>query len=279
VNRPYQFGCYDQPFIIYGAFKYNLYNNKLLKSVVVNGDSNIHSDKVIHHFPGVPGHYQSKIETMSIFLNNIKDYIINNNIIKTKQYIDEFLLPIINNSNELLEGNIFMQHNTTTYTDMYINKAKNISNLILNKNIKNVIEIGFNAGFSTLLMLLSNPNIHITCFDLGEHRYVIPCYEKLKETFGDRINLIIGDSRNTLPNINDTVELIHIDGGHMSEVAESDIINSYRISKQGTILIMDDYDFSNLHSLWDYYVVRYNLRQLNINLYDTVQQDIKYVNL
>ena len=279
IRRPYQFGCYDQPFIIYSAFKYNLYNNKLLKSVVVNCDHNIHSDKVIHHFPGVPGYYQSKIETMTIFLNNIKDYTINNNIVETKQYIDELLLPIINDSNELLEGNIFMLHNSTTYTDMYINKAKNISNLVLNKNIKNVIEIGFNSGFSTLLMLLSNPNIHITCFDLGEHRYVIPCYEKLKETFGDRINLIIGDSRETLPNISDTVDLIHIDGGHMLEVAESDIMNSYRLSKQGTILVMDDYDFSHLHSLWDYYVVRYNLIPLNINLYDTLQQDVKYVNL
>jgi hypothetical protein len=149
----------DQPYIVYNAFKYNLYNNKILKSLVVNNDNNIHSDKVIHHFPGGPGKYQHKINSMTIFLNNIKDFTINNNINEAKTYIDTNLLPIIHNCGELLEGNIFMTHHTTNYTNIFLNKPKNISNLVLNKNIKNVMEIGFNSGFSTLLMLISNPNI------------------------------------------------------------------------------------------------------------------------
>lgn len=275
IKRHHDF--HDQPYIVYNAFKYNLYNNKILKSLVVNNDNNIHSDKVIHHFPGGPGHYQHKIDTMTRFLNNMKDFIINNNIIKTKAYIDENLLPIIHNCQELLEGNIFMKHHTTNYTDIFINKSKNISNLVLNKTIQSVMEIGFNAGFSTLLMLISNPNLHVNCFDLGEHKYTIHCYEKIKETFGDRINITIGDSTKTLPNINNNYDLIHIDGGHSTEVADSDIINSYRLSKQGTILIMDDYDFPNLHDLWDSYIVKYNLKKLNINLYNSPHHDIKYV--
>lgn len=198
IHRPYNVSFHDQPYIVYNAFKYNLYNNKILKSLVVNNDSNIHSDKVIHHFPGGPGVYQHKIDDMTIFLNNIKDITINNNINEAKSYIDTNLLPIIHNCGELLEGNIFMLHHTTKYTNVFSNKTKNISNLVLNKNIKNVMEIGFNSGFSTLLMLISNPNIHISCFDLGEHKYTIPCYEKLKETFGDRINITIGDSTKTL---------------------------------------------------------------------------------
>lgn len=275
IKRPH--GFHDQPYIVYNAFKYNLYNNKILKSLVVNNDNNIHSDKVIHHFPGGPGVYQHKIDAMTIFLNNIKDFTINNNINETKTYIDTNLLPIIHNCGELLEGNIFMLHHTSNYTDVFLNKSKNISNLVLNKNIKNVMEIGFNSGFSTLLMLISNPNIHISCFDLGEHKYTIPCYEKLKETFGDRINITIGDSTKTLQNINDNYDLIHIDGGHTTEVADSDIINSYRLSKQGTILIMDDYDFPNLHNIWDSYIVKYNLKKLDINVYNSPHHDIKYV--
>jgi len=97
IKRPYHFSCFDQPYIIYNAFKYNLYNNKILKSLVVNRNNNIHSDKVIHHFPGGPGVYQHKIDTMTIFLNNIKDFTINNNINETKRYIDTNLLPIIHN--------------------------------------------------------------------------------------------------------------------------------------------------------------------------------------
>lgn len=277
INRPYSGIFFDQPYIVYNAFKYNLYNNKILKSLVVNNDNNIHSDKVIHHFAGGPGVYHHKINYMTIFLNNIKDFTINNNINNAKSYIDTNLLPIIHNCGELLEGNIFMIHHTTNYTDVFLNKSKNISNLVLNKNIKNVMEIGFNSGFSTLLMLISNPNIHISCFDLGEHKYTIPCYEKLKETFGDRINITIGDSTKTLQNINDNYDLIHIDGGHSTEVADSDIINSYRLSKQGTILIMDDYDFPNLHNIWDSYIVKYNLKNIDINVYNSPHHDIKYV--
>jgi predicted O-methyltransferase YrrM len=214
---------------------------------------------------------------MTIFLNSIKDFTINNNLYKTKQYINNYLLPIIKNYDELLEGNIFMLDHTTTYTDRYLNKTKNISNLLLNKNIRNVMEIGFNSGFSTLLMLITNPNINITCCDLGEHSYVIPCYEKMKEIFGNRINIIIGDSTKTLPNITGNYDVIHIDGGHSIDVANSDIINSYRLSKQGTILIMDDYNFPNLHTLWDAYIIKYNLKKLDIHVYESPHHDIKYV--
>jgi predicted O-methyltransferase YrrM len=272
---------YDQPFIVYNAFKYNLYNNKILNKYSINVDINeehdIFDDKILHHFCGAPGRHYKKIEGMKYFLNYFNDYTINNNIDNAKKYIDEYLMPIIKKSGELLEGNIFMFHHTFNYTDRFIYKAKNISKTVLNKNIKNVMEIGFNAGFSTLLMLLTNPNMNITCLDLGEHSYTLPCYEQLKTTFGDRINIIIGDSLNTMPTISNTYDLIHIDGGHSTEIASSDVINSYRLSKQGTILIMDDYDFPNLHELWDKYVEQYNLKPLDICLYNSPHHDIKYV--
>ena len=137
--------------------------------------------------------------------------------------------------------------------------------------------IGFNSGILTLLMLLSNPNIHITCFDLGEHKYTQSCYQKLKETFGERINIIIGDITNTLQNINDIYDLIHIDSTNETEVANSNIINSYKLSKNGTIIIMNNYDFFNLYQLWDSYIFKYNLKPLNINTYNYQHHDIKYV--
>jgi len=77
INRPYKFYCHDQPYIIYNAFKYNLYNNKILQNLVVNNDNNIHSDKVIHHFPGGPGVYKYKINTMTKFLNSIQKHTFN----------------------------------------------------------------------------------------------------------------------------------------------------------------------------------------------------------
>lgn len=277
IKRKKKFYLHDQPYFIYSAFTLNLYNNKILKDYTVNNDNNIHSDKIIHHFPGGPGNYGHKINTMTHFLNEIKDFTINKNINETKTYINNYLLPIINNYNEKLEGNIFMLHHTTEYTDVYLNKAKNISNIVLNKHIKKVMEIGFNSGFSALLLLISNPQLVLTCFDLGEHQYTLPCYEKIKETFGERINIIIGDSTKTLLNYNDKFDLIHIDGGHSTEVANSDIINSYKLSKPKTILIMDDYDFNNLNELWNKYIKKYGLKNLNINLYNSPHHSVKYV--
>ena len=77
-NRPHD--IYDQPYIVYNAFKYNKFNNKILKQYVVNNDHNAHSDKIIHHFPTGPQVESSyKLQSMGIFLANIKDiHIVHN---------------------------------------------------------------------------------------------------------------------------------------------------------------------------------------------------------
>lgn len=255
---------HDQPYFVYNAFKYKLYNNKLLKEYCVHNNYNSNSNFFIHHFPGGPGIHITKIQVMNKFLIELKDNIIDKNIENTKNFINQHLLPIVNN--------------ITKYTNVYENKEKNISNLVLNKNITNVMVIGFNYGFSILLMLISNPNLKITCIDLGEDKYTTLFYNKIKETFGDRINLILGDSKKTLPTINHHFELIHFNGEHCIDLIESYIINSYKLSKQGTIIIMDQYDLPNLKTLWDQYIHQYDLKLVNVTIYDTEQQDIKYVN-
>ena len=277
INRPNNFDCCDQPYVVYNAFKYNLYNNKVMKSFAINNCLDPSVNKVIYHFPGGPGIHENKLVNMNKFLYSVKELTITINIYKTKQYINEYLTPIIKNCKVNLEGNIFMLHHTFEYTDLFINKAKNISNFVLNSNVTNVMEIGFNAGFSALLMLISNPKLHITCFDLGEHSYALPCFEQLKKTFGNRVELILGDSTKTLLTQTGEYDLIHIDGGHSTEVASSDVIQSYRMSRHGTVLIMDDYDFPNLHEMWDRFITLYNLKQLNILTYDTIHHDAKFV--
>lgn len=278
-NFKYNGSFYDQPYIVYNSFKYKMYNNKLMKEFCINNDTNIHSNKVIHHFPGGPEYTPVKIQTMRNFLNSIKDFTISSNIQKTTKIVNEILIPIVHHCGEPLEGNIFTVHLRTDQNNSVpaTNKRKNISNLVLNLNITNVMEIGFNAGFSTLLMLISNPRLHIDCFDLGEHRYTMPCYLKLKEIFGNRLKLKIGNSVEILANHQSKYDLIHIDGGHSVEVASSDIENCYRFSNKGTILIFDDYDFPHLHTLWDKYINNLNLKNLVTNVYECPLHDAKYV--
>ena len=48
------------------------------------------------------------------------------------------------------------------------------------------------------------------------------------------------------------------------------------MSAGGTVLIFDDYDFPNLHPLWDRYVRDYDLKQV-FTVYPSPHHDLKYV--
>ena len=197
-----------------------------------------------------------------------RDTIINNLIEKTKEFILQELIPIIQKSGEPLEGNLFMEHHHTTFTNNFSNKQKNLVDLLLDSTeIKKVLEIGFNAGFSALLMLETNPSINLTCVDIGQHKYTKPCFDKIQEKFGNRIQLKIGDSTKVLPRIQDKFDMIHIDGAHDVTVATNDIINSYHLALDNSIMIMDDYN-GDLEKLWDSYVQIFNLQHVNLT-YDT----------
>jgi hypothetical protein len=66
--------CLDQPFIVYNAILNNNYDNQLLKMYVENNPSCVSSEKIVYHFPGCPGAYDSKISKMTSFwkIMNIK---------------------------------------------------------------------------------------------------------------------------------------------------------------------------------------------------------------
>jgi lipopolysaccharide biosynthesis glycosyltransferase len=73
IKRPFTFYCHDQPYIVYNAFKYGLYDNQVLKEFVVNNDHDIRSSKIIHHFPGDPGMHHNKLKHMLRFLSGLKN--------------------------------------------------------------------------------------------------------------------------------------------------------------------------------------------------------------
>jgi lipopolysaccharide biosynthesis glycosyltransferase len=72
IKRPFKFYCHDQPYIVYNAFKYDLYDNQALKPFAVNNDHDVCSSKTIHHFPGDPGMHQNKLKHMFAFLIGLK---------------------------------------------------------------------------------------------------------------------------------------------------------------------------------------------------------------
>jgi len=126
-------------------------------------------------------------------------------------------------------------------------------------------EIGFNAGHSAAMVLSAFPRANIRSFDLCSHVYAIPNYELLRAKFkdlggADRISLICGDSRQTLPQVitslsdEDKADVIRVDGGHSFDVASSDLLNARRLAKRGALVLLDDCECIEVQAAWDFVV-------------------------
>jgi predicted O-methyltransferase YrrM len=182
--------------------------------------------------------------------------------------LDIIIAESCHQHSRLVEGSLFFAGGADlTYNEMFLHKQYNLFKLATTADY--IMEIGFNAGHSTALMLLANPRAKILHFDAKEHPYVDPCYAFLKSVFGaDRfMDLVIGDSRKTVPSyhINQPFNLIHIDGGHTDIVAMSDIINCERFSALNGVVVIDDYNMTNLKALVDKFVRQGTLKDYTAN--------------
>ena len=170
------------------------------------------------------------------------------------------LLKIIKAVGEPLEGNIFYQHLDPNpgeqLLDQFLPKRAALSMFAMAHN--NMIEIGFNAGFSALLMLVSNPNLKLTSVDICEHKYTEPCFDYLASVFPGRITLVKGDSTQVLADVlqNDKALTGYIiDGGHGLGVAETDLQNVIKYANNKAVLCFDDSDFVELRLLLNAYMM------------------------
>lgn len=163
------------------------------------------------------------------------------------------LYNVIAETKEFLEGNIIECPGSVGREGDQIR----MHNLItLSSNANQIFEIGFNSGFSCLLFLIYNPKAKVIAVDIGLHAYVNPCYEYLREIFGDRIQLFIGDSTVLLskdPVVRKCIsesDFFHIDGGHSFDVALADIKNCHELAKEGAIVVVDDIQYLDVGKAW-----------------------------
>ncbi len=107
-----------------------------------------------------------------------------------------------------------------------------------------VLDIGFNAGHSSLLALSSSSNTNILAIDIAEHSYANDCAMLIAQSFPERFKILWGDSRSLLWSLDGTliheIDLVHIDGGHSLDVFSSDLNWFVTKAKIGTKLIVDD---------------------------------------
>jgi lipopolysaccharide biosynthesis glycosyltransferase len=59
--------CLDQPFLVYNSFTLHAYDNQYMKQYVVNNPTIVDTKKILYHFPGGPGNYESKFQKMTVF--------------------------------------------------------------------------------------------------------------------------------------------------------------------------------------------------------------------
>jgi SAM-dependent methyltransferase len=107
-----------------------------------------------------------------------------------------------------------------------------------------IAEISFNIGFSSIAFLESSPEATVLSFELDRRAAVEFAKGFVDERYPGRHELVIGDSRTTVPVYADTkggcFDLVFVDGGHEYEIAAADIENARRLSKPGGLIVVDD---------------------------------------
>jgi predicted O-methyltransferase YrrM len=140
------------------------------------------------------------------------------------------------------------------HSQQYKDQTKALINLVNLPHIKNVFEIGFNAGHSADIFLKSNQNITLTSCDINQRPCTLYGKQFIDKTYPNRHTLIIGDSTVVLPDYIPTVttkyDLIFIDGGHSYDVAKADILNCKELAHSDTIVVVDDVSNYCINSSW-----------------------------
>ena len=258
----------DQPYLNYHSIKNNLVDKDSLDNLSINTfltDNLFLNKSIIHYYGTTEVDSVPKIQMMQSFFNFRKNHHIHSIRQQTYQIIQQHMLPLALSFENLLEGGLFNDHLTNNVSTTYTDKQINFCNIFLTHSFKNVLEIGFNAGFSILFMLLTDPTIKITCVDLNEHRYTRPCYEWLSHQFPNRIEFIEGDSSKVLPELikrQSTYDFIHIDGGHGYYNVIHDVLNTINLSHKNTLLLMDDYNQNHIKYMWDAFISYYKLQPI-----------------
>lgn len=190
-----------------------------------------------------------------------------------KEQILNDLKQIIIDSRTSLEGNSFYHHTTLhLYPDLYT-KQQNLF-WCGKQAITRICEIGFNAGHSSMLMLLGRDAtpLDFTIFDIGHHRYTRPCVEHITSKFPHvRFEYVEGDSTVTMPRWIDAnqscvgiYDVVHVDGGHSNHCITNDMKNADLLVKTGGIVIVDDTNDHTINNTVNQYLEGGKYREMDV---------------
>jgi hypothetical protein len=190
-----------------------------------------------------------------------------------KNMILSDIKQIVIDSKSSLEGNSFyVNASLNLYPELY---TKQLNLFWCGKQaLTKICEIGFNAGHSSMLMLLGRDKtpLDFTIFDIGHHAYTNPCLDYIKSKF-QHINFeyIEGDSTLTMPTWIETnktkvglYDVVHVDGGHTKHCIFNDMKNADLLVKIGGIVIVDDTNMGHINELVNVYLSYGKYREMNV---------------
>ena len=190
-----------------------------------------------------------------------------------KQRLLDGLKQIIMDSKCYFEGNAFyMDATLNLYSDLY---TKQLNLFWCGKQaVRRICEIGFNAGHSSMLMLLGRDTtpLEFTIFDIGRHPYTKPCVQYIETQFQHiKFEYIEGDSTLTMPTWIATNEesiglydIVHVDGGHSENCISNDIKHADILIKKGGIVIIDDTNNKHINDYVDLYISNGKYREMDV---------------
>ncbi len=160
---------------------------------------------------------------------------------------------------EPVEGNLFYEHHTADFPHSSIIErfaVKRANLLAACYGRGKVLEIGVNAGHSALLMLYHNPKLHYVGVDICEHQYTRKAMEFLQKKFPDRVEFLVGDSIEVLPEIAANrpdlrFDVVHVDGLHTVYHCTTDTHNSLALCSPFAWVIVDDTDLAAIKAFYD----------------------------
>lgn len=166
------------------------------------------------------------------------------------------LRQAVRESGEPIEGDLLHRHHGDFQPARRIfPKALNLHALAADR--RNVLEIGFNAGISTLIMLLANPELKVTAIDICAHGYTKPCHAVIEQHYPGRVRLVPGDSLEIMSNLRahgleGPYDLLHIDGYHGGIRPTVDSAVALSMADEGCLFVLDDTHYWKLRLVFEF---------------------------
>ena len=245
----------------------------------INNILNDKNDYTIIHFNNDPGNFLSKYSIITNKFYGLKNLYIDIIFNDIKKYCEKYLIKITNN-NIYEEENLFINYYNKLENSNFIKKIKDLINILLNKNIKNILFIGDNKSkFYELVFFMTNNDLNIMNLNYNYDNKIVKWNNNinLDINYLNNINNNFNKKNNLILNNYDLIFINNIEFYNNLELFKYNIEKSYSLSKNRSVIIINDLEDDDINELWDEYIDKYNLKNINLNLNNITDDNIKII--